>query len=450
VIFIFIFVGTQPASTALAASAGPLYPSMGANVSAGVGTVAWTNPLNINADDNENAQVVLSAGQISEYLRGTNFGFDIPTGATIEGITVTIGRSSSGNGSKPIRDHSLMLVKDGSLVGTDNADSGVKWPPNDHENLITYLPADPLWGTTWTAADINSPDFGVALSAINPDTSARTGYVDYINITVSYVTPFTLDVAPIDDYYGEYTDFTATFSPAVSGKTISFTLNGAPACSADTDDAGIATCQAPLLDDVGTYPGGVEAIFAGDEVYPELTSFADVNIRQKPASVTPDPATKIYGDADPAFSGTLTGFIILDEITANYSRTAGETVAGSPYIISATLIDPYNKLGNYNITYYTAEFTITPKIASVTPNSASKLFGQPDPALTGTLTGFLQADNVIATYSRTPGETIEGSPYTISAVLSPAGVLSNYTITYNTAYFYILNKAQTFLPLVLH
>jgi hypothetical protein len=284
-----------------------------------------------------------------------------------------------------------------------------------------------------------------------PLTSASgSDFIGSLNSTIAALLPTTLTVTPIDDYYGEYTDFTATLSPAVSGKTISYTLNGAPACSADTDDAGIATCQAPLLDDVGTYPGGVGATFAGDEEYSGSTGFADVNIRQKPASVTPDPATKIYGDADPAFSGTLTGFIILDEITANYSRTAGETVAGSPYIISATLIDPYNKLGNYNITYYTAEFTITPKIASVTPNSASKLFGQPDPALTGTLTGFLQADNVIATYSRTPGETIEGSPYTISAVLSPAGVLSNYTITYNTAYFYILNKAQTFLPLVLH
>jgi hypothetical protein len=43
----------------------------------------------------------------------------------------------------------------------------------------------------------------------------------------------------------------------------------------------------------------------------------------------------------------------------------------------------------------------------------------------------------MATYSRTAGETIEGSPYTISAALSPAGVLGNYNITYNTANFTI-------------
>ena len=105
-------------------------------------------------------------------------------------------------------------------------------------------------------------------------------------------------------------------------------------------------------------------------------------------------------------------------MTATYSRTAGETVAGSPYTISATL-SPAGVLGNYSITY----------------NTASKTYGDADPAFTGTLTNFVAADGVTATYSRTAGETVGGSSYTISATLSPAGVLGNYAITYNTAGF---------------
>ena len=100
-------------------------------------------------------------------------------------------------------------------------------------------------------------------------------------------------------------------------------------------------------------------------------------------------------------------------------------------------------MDNYTITYNTADFTILPKAASVTPDAASKTYGDTDPVFTGTLTGFLPADNVTATYSRTAGETVAGSPYTISAVLSPAGVLGNYTITYNTANFNITGKALT-------
>ena len=129
-------------------------------------------------------------------------------------------------------------------------------------------------------------------------------------------------------------------------------------------------------------------------------------------------------------------------MTAAYSRTAGETVAGSPYTISATL-SPAGVLGNYTITYSTANFTITKATASVTPNAASKTYGTADPSFTGTLSGFLAADGVTAAYSRTAGETVAGSPYTVSATLSPAGVLGNYTITYNTANFTITAAAPT-------
>src|SRR5207248_495489 len=168
-------------------------------------------------------------------------------------------------------------------------------------------------------------------------------------------------------------------------------------------------------------------------------------INPKAASVTPNVATKSYGDADPAFTGTLTGFLAADGVTATYSRTAGETVAGSPYTISATL-SPAGVLRNYNITYNTASFTITARAASVTPNVASKSYGDADPAFTGTLTGFLAADGVTATYGRTAGETVLGSPYTISATLSPAAMLSNYSITYNTANFTIDPKAALVTP----
>ncbi len=167
---------------------------------------------------------------------------------------------------------------------------------------------------------------------------------------------------------------------------------------------------------------------------------ANFTITPAAASVTPNAASKTYGTADPAFTGTLTGFLAADGVTATYSRTAGETVAGGPYTISATL-SPAGVLGNYNVTYNTANFTIDKAIASVTPNAASKTYGAADPALTGTLAGFLAADGVTATYSRTAGESVAGGPYTISATLSPAGVLGNYNVTYNTANFTI-NKAN--------
>jgi MBG domain (YGX type) len=131
-------------------------------------------------------------------------------------------------------------------------------------------------------------------------------------------------------------------------------------------------------------------------------------------------------------------------VTATYARTAGETVAGSPYTISATL-SPAGVLDNYEVTYNTANLTVTRRAASVTPDAKSKILGAADPVLTGTLSGFLGGDSVTATYTRTPGETIAGSPYTISATLAPVAVLGNYTITYNTANFTIFYGWNGFL-----
>ena len=117
-------------------------------------------------------------------------------------------------------------------------------------------------------------------------------------------------------------------------------------------------------------------------------------------------------------------------MTAIFSRAPGETVGS--YTISAVL-GPASVRGNYTITTNTASFLIAPLAASVTPNAAAKTFGDPDPSplTTGTLQGFLAADNVTASYSRSAGET--PGPYAIRASLSPANVLGNYAISTNTA-----------------
>ena len=169
-----------------------------------------------------------------------------------------------------------------------------------------------------------------------------------------------------------------------------------------------------------------------------------LSITKKAASVSPIANSKVYGSNDPALAGTLAGFLAGDNVTAAYSRTAGETVGASPYTISAVL-SPAAVLGNYDITYNTALFAITAKDASVVVASKTKEYGSADPALTGTLTGFMPADNVIATYSRVAGEAV--ADYAITAVLSPAAVLSNYNITNTPALLSITKKAASVSPI---
>src|SRR5204862_84224 len=75
---------------------------------------------------------------------------------------------------------------------------------------------------------------------------------------------------------------------------------------------------------------------------------AEFTINARSATWTTNPNSKTYGDADPnpLTSGSGSGFVAADNLTATYSRAAGETVLGGPYHITATLV-PADALSNY-------------------------------------------------------------------------------------------------------
>lgn len=144
-----------------------------------MGTIAITNPSNVGSSDNSYATSVLLLGQITNYLKATNFGFAIPSDASIDGIVVEIERSATVGVA--VADNSVKLVKGGSIGGTDKA-SASNWPTSDA--YASYGSATDLWGQTWTLADINASTFGVVVSAI--DAIAATAQIDHVRITVYY------------------------------------------------------------------------------------------------------------------------------------------------------------------------------------------------------------------------------------------------------------------------
>jgi len=95
----------------------------------------------------------------------------------------------------------------------------------------------------------------------------------------------------------------------------------------------------------------------------------------------------------------------------------------------------YGGSGDYLSSSANASFTIARRAAAVTPAAASKVYGTVDPPLTGTLTGFIATDGIVATYTRAAGESV--GTYAISATLTPALALANYTVTYGSALFTI-------------
>jgi hypothetical protein len=134
-----------------------------------------------------------------------------------------------------------------------------------------------------------------------------------------------------------------------------------------------------------------------------------------------------------------------DGVTATYSRTAGEAVGA--YTISALLSAPnvgVDLLANYNITYNTAAFSITPRRVTVSADAKSKVAGEPDPPLTYQITNGSLAfgDAFSGALTRDPGEEV--GVYAIrQGTLALDG---NYMLAYVGADFTIIAASLNTAP----
>ena len=86
-------------------------------------------------------------------------------------------------------------------------------------------------------------------------------------------------------------------------------------------------------------------------------------------TITAESAGKTYGETDPQLTATVTGNLETDEITTVVTRAGGEN-AGT-YEISATVENPADY---YDITYITADFTISPASVTLTANDGTATY----------------------------------------------------------------------------
>ena len=201
-----LLMGMSSAAVAVTVTASP---ATCASV-AGIGTVAWTNPTRAVSSNNSYATASVD-GTTTRFLQCTGYGFAIPAGATIDGITVNVERNSSSTANGGSTDAAMRLVKAGTIGAADRS-TGTIYTTTDA--IEAHGSAADLWGTTWTAADINNANFGAAFAATKASAvgGAHTISVDHIQIVVDYTLPPT---AP-----------TVTTNAATALTTTGATLNG--------------------------------------------------------------------------------------------------------------------------------------------------------------------------------------------------------------------------------
>jgi hypothetical protein len=121
--------------------------------------------------------------------------------------------------------------------------------------------------------------------------------------------------------------------------------------------AATATVSSP----VGTYPIAPTLLDPNGKLgnYTVSSTNGTLTVTATTLTVTANNASRAYGAANPAFTGTITGIQNGDNITATYATTATVTSPVGTYPIVPSLVDPGNKLTNYNVTMHNGILTVT-------------------------------------------------------------------------------------------
>jgi len=261
--------------------------------------------------------------------------------------------------------------------------------------------------------------------AIEQGTLTATGNYDIIYTGADFnITKATLNIVADakSKMYG-------TADPALT-YTVTGLANG------DTETIITGTLTRTAGENIGTY-AIEQGTLATTGNYDIVYIGADFNITKAVLNIIADAKSKVYSTADPALTYTVTGFVNGDtesSITGNLSRAAGENV-GTYAINQGTLAVS----GNYDIAYTSADFNITKVTLNIVADAKSKAFGTADPALTYTVTGFVNGDtesSITGRLIRVAGE-IAGI-YAIKQGTLSAG--NNYDINFTGANFTIIER----------
>jgi len=177
-------------------------------------------------------------------------------------------------------------------------------------------------------------------------------------------------------------------------------------------------------ENVGTYAIG-QGTLALNANYNLSFVGANLSITQRPITVTADPKTKVYGDADPALTYQLTAGTLVsgDGLTGSLTRVAGEPVGTYAIQQGSVTAGP-----NYLITFVPANFTITQRPITVSADAKSKIYGEADPAFTYQVTtgNLVFGDALTGNLARAAGENV--GLYAINQGTLSAG--ANYDLTF--------------------
>ena len=263
-----------------------------------------------------------------------------------------------------------------------------------------------------TEATLSSPPGQYPIvPSVNGATSGKyvvTATNGWLTITKAALT-VTVDSAT-RAYGAQNPTFTGKLSGAMPGESpsVSFTTKA----TADSQPGSY-----PI---VGTVTGSTAENYNVNMVEGTLT------ITKAGLTATANDATRVYGQANPTFTGTITGQVPGEALSETFSTAASAATAVGVYPVIPALHGP--SVGDYTATLQPGKLTITPAPLKVMVNNATRLYGAANPELSGSVAGAVTGDVLNASYSTAATVTDAPGQYAITAVLQ-SDALRNYNVT---------------------
>jgi hypothetical protein len=280
-------------------------------------------------------------------------------------------------------------------------------------------------------ATLNTSTLAVGTDAITASYSASGNFAGSTsaasNVTVSQASQTITFPAIASRPYGSAPFAVTATSSAGSSYPVTITVQSGPAAIS----GGVVT-----LTGAGTVV--LQATQAGNTDYSSATATQSFQVTPAPLTVSANNASRAFGAANPAFSGTITGAVGSDSFTESFTTTATTSSNVGSYPIVPAVTGPQS---NYTITYVNGALTVTGASTTTALNAPGAASYGSNVALTATVSSTAGTPGGVVTFSSgstTLGTgTLNGSGVaTLNTTTLPVGtdaVSASYAATGNFA-----------------
>lgn len=285
--------------------------------------------------------------------------------------------------------------------------------------LVNSDPSTVVTGLLFsTSAGASSP---VGTYAIVPYNGSAANYaLNYVNGTLT-INPAPLLVV-VNDTSRLYGSANPAFSTGISGFVLGEDASVLSGTLAYQTPAGASS-------DVGSY--AVTASGLASTNYTISYAPGSLAVLPAPLTITADNVSRVYGDANPAFTASYSGFVLGQDASVLGGSLLFTTPANQASHVGAYAVTPSGLTsGNYGLSFGGGQLTVSPAPLTISASAASSVYGSALPALGATFTGLKNGDTSAVVSGLVLGTTAtSASPVGTYTVSATGGTASDYILT---------------------